>query len=276
MIQRGISKRLPRQPAALHSRDVRARRRTSRSRSRRFVRYLFFVAFLAVFSGGIALAFAHYMKESPRFQVRSIRVEGANVLREQAILEVAGITNQHNILFFDPDKVRQRIEAIPYVRRCEIRRAYPDMVIIRIEERMAVAALQVHTRTFEVDEEGVVLRELAVHESPEGPLITNVPDLGVVEVGSRLSQPALTKALALWIAFSSVSLGQELTVSEIAAPSPDDLSMICEELGYELRWGRSDFLQQALLLDILWREKSGRLPCAEYLDLRFDYDLVCK
>ncbi len=276
MTQRGVSRRLPRQPVPLRTRDLRVRRRSLRSRSRSFFFYLSCVVIVFVSLGGIGLAFAHYMKESPRFQVRSIRVEGANVLREQAILEAAGITSQHNLLFFDPDQVRQRIEAIPYVRRCEIRRAYPDMVIIRIEERMALAALQVHTRTFEVDEEGVVLRELATNELHEGPLITNIPELGVVEVGSRLSQSSLTKALALWIAFSSVPLGQELTVSEISAPAPDDLSMICEELAYEIRWGRSDFLQQAMLLDILWREKGGRLPCAEFLDLRFDYDLVCK
>ena len=28
--------------------------------------------------------------------------------------------------------------------------------------------------------------------------------------------------------------------------------------------------------DILLREKDGTLPCTEYLDLRFDEDLVCK
>lgn len=276
MTQRSLSRRLPRQPVPVRARDLRMRRRSTRSRGWRLFRYLFFLVFLVLILGVISVAFAHYMKESPRFQVRSIRVEGANVLREQAILEVAGITSEHNLLFFDPDKIRRRIESIPYVRRCDIRRAYPDMVIIRIEERMALAALQVHTRTFEIDEEGVVLRELAASEVHEGPLITNVPNLGVVEVGSRLSQPSLTKALALWIAFSTVSLGQELAVSEISAPEPDDLSMIIEGLNYEIRWGRSDFMRQAMLLDILWREKGGRLPCNEYLDLRFDYNLVCK
>lgn len=224
----------------------------------------------------MAYAFIVYLHESPRFQVRNVRVQGANVLREEMILAVAGITRNDNVMRADIETIRQRVESIPSVRCCEVQRVYPDMVIIRIEERVPIAALLVNNRAFEIDEEAVVLRELELSDPLTEPLVTNVPELGVVELGHRLENPALTAALDVWRAFSALALADELTLSEIAAPSPNEIYTYFDEIPFEVRWGRKDFQRQAQHLDVVWREKGSLLPCASYLDLRFDNDVACK
>jgi len=52
--------------------------------------------------------------------------------------------------------------------------------------------------------------------------------------------------------------------------------MYCDELQFEIRWGRDDVVQQARNLDVLWQQRGADLPCTSYLDLRFGQDLACK
>ncbi len=255
-----------------------SRQRTGRvkRRRRRVVVYVFELLLGFALLGGVAYAFTHYVRESPRFQVKRVRVEGADFLREERILAVAGVTSADNLLFFDAAAVRQRVEAMPYVKWCEVQRAYPDMVVIRLEERMAEATLLANNHTFEVDGEGVVLRELESFSNYCDPLITEVPELGFVAVGQKLEQEELHRAMDLWRAFRRVPLAEVLTISEIAAPEAERLSTFFDELPFEVIWGRCDFVRQAERFDILWGMQEGQLPCAEYLDLRFENNLVCR
>lgn len=71
-------------------------------------------------------------------------------------------------------------------------------------------------------------------------------------------------------------MAAQVNVSEISAARANEILMYCEELPFEIRWGRGDPVAQAERLDFLWNAKGGHLECAEYLDLRFDNDLVCR
>lgn len=263
MIARRVSKSTPRRGVA---------------RRKRYQQYRQIIVgfFVFIVLAGFGYGFANYLSDSPRFQVNAIRVDGANVLREEAIVALAGFTQKDNVLLSDLDSKQRLIEELPYVRYCEIQRAYPDRIIITIEERVPVAALQVHNHIYEIDGEGVVLRELENFSQQVGPLISKVPSLGVVVPGQKIEQPELHRALALWNAIYDAKLTNHVTISEIIAADIDNILVICDDLDYYLQWGRSPFNAQAKRLDILWNKRGVHLPCKEFLDLRFDRDLVCK
>lgn len=71
-------------------------------------------------------------------------------------------------------------------------------------------------------------------------------------------------------------MAKGITVSEIAALSERELVMYCDDLVYEIRWGHDDVEGQAMRLNVLWESEGGSLNCNEYLDLRFEDNLVCK
>jgi cell division septal protein FtsQ len=246
------------------------------SRLRQATVFLSKVLILLSLAGGGTYAFGRYIVESPRFLVRSINVEGENILQEEEILRAAGITTQDNLLLFPLDEVRDRVVAMPYVATCKIERGYPDSVVIRLVERIAAAVLMVENRAYEIDVEGNVLREVASYAPSALPLITNLPELSAVSAGQRLEQPALRMAMALWDTLRTSPLVEQLSLSEISAQGPEDLRVFFDELNYETRWGRSDFSEQSERLLALWHEKGGALPCKDYLDLRFDENLVCR
>ncbi len=226
--------------------------------------------------GALALGTYKYILEPSTLRVKHVIFKGNNVLPGQQLLEAAHITEADTVLSVKPEQVRQRLMALPYVKSCRVDRAYPSTIVIDVTERVPVAALMVNNRVYEVDRDGMVLREVPPLAPPNGPLVTNLPNLGAVTEGQMVKNPALDKALMLWDAFSADPLAKELTLSEISAQTESMLYMYFNELPFETRWGRSDFATQVHRFDLLWREKGGKLPCIEYLDLRFDNNIVCK
>ncbi|HNR30791.1 MAG TPA: FtsQ-type POTRA domain-containing protein [Candidatus Hydrogenedentes bacterium] len=217
-----------------------------------------------------------YVRESPFLRVQWLRIEGARRVDPRTIRAVAGITEKHNVLLLDVEAVRDRVERIPYVRQCVVRRVYPDVVFIRVEEREPLATLMVNNRLFEIDAEGVVLEEISATARKTGPFISSVRGLGYVQEGDWLTHPSLLGALDVWRAFNSVPVSRDVTVSEIAALSPNEILMYCNDFDFEIRWGRAGSEEQAKRLDIFWRVKGSRIACNEYIDLRFNGEVVCR
>jgi len=226
--------------------------------------------------GALALGTYKYLVEPNTLRVKHVLFQGNTVLSGQLLLETAHITESDTILSVKPGEVEARVLKLPYVKTCKVDRSWPSAILITITERIPVAALMVNNRVYEIDRDGMVLREVPPLAPPNGPLVTNLPDLSAVAPGQLIKNAALDKALQLWDAFSADPVAKELTLSEISAKAESMLYMYFNELPYETRWGRSDFATQVHRFDLLWREKGGKLPCTEYLDLRFDNNLVCQ
>jgi cell division septal protein FtsQ len=192
------------------------------------------------------------------------------------VLLSAGVTNRSNILLMREGAVSARVEALPAVRSCEVRRVFPGRVIIRVEERDPFATLLANNRAFVIDREGVVLEERTLGDPHVEPYITEVPGLGVLRPAERIDLPPLHAAIEMLEAFRQSEVSRSVTVSEVAARSPNDLRMYCDELPFEIRWGRGDYVPQARRLDVLWAHNDGKLSFREYCDLRFENKIACR
>ena len=254
----------------------RVRRRRSGRKIRKLIAVFVQMAILIILSGGFVYKFYAFAKTSEQFSVKTIQIEGIRELDEHDILYASGLTVADNVVFFDAERTRRNVEALPYVKRCQVIGSFPATVILKIEEREAVATLMVNSRAYQLDADRFVLREYAPDEMPATPFITSVPDLDVIALGESVDHPAVVAALEIWEAFSTTELAETLTVSELSARSENDVRMFCDEVPYEIRWGRGDWVLQAQRFNILWAAKDGYLPCAHYLDLRFGEDLVCR
>ena len=254
----------------------RVRRRRSGQKIRKLIVVFVQTAILVSLSGGFVYKFYAFAKTSEQFSVKTIQIEGIRELDEHDILYASGLTVADNVVFFDAERTRRNVEALPYVKRCQVIGSFPDTVILKIEEREAVATLMVNSRAYQLDADRFVLREYASDEMPAIPFITSIPDLDVIALGESVDHPALVAALEIWAAFSATELSGALTVSELSARSENDVRMFCDEVPYEIRWGRGDWARQVQRFELLWEAKDGYLPCTRYLDLRFGEDLVCR
>lgn len=223
-----------------------------------------------------AYALYAHIRDNEYFLVKTIKIVGADLIEEEEIARVSGVNSKDNILLLNVSRVSERITAMPMVQNCKVVRIFPDTVVIEVKERHPVATLRADGGLFEVDSEGVAVRRIAPYDPSPEPFITNVPHVGNLAEGMAVESPAFHEAVKVWDAFKKTAMADDVTVSELAAYASNSVWMTCDELPYTIRWGRSDYERQALLLDQLWKQERGDLGCAEYLELRFDTDLACR
>ena len=70
-----------------------------------------------------------------------IEVVGDEKLERGEVLTISGLNIGEQMLFANLGEARSRLLSSPYIRSAYIKRAYPDKLIITIEERKPVAAI---------------------------------------------------------------------------------------------------------------------------------------
>jgi cell division protein FtsQ len=105
--------------------------------------------FAGLFSGGHVSAALAGLKDAGEgamvgagFTVQAVALEGRNETAQREIVRMLGIKRGDLMLYVDVDEARARIEALPWVKSAEVRRVWPDRIVVRIVERTPVAVWQ--------------------------------------------------------------------------------------------------------------------------------------
>lgn len=144
---------------------LRSRRRFARRQwARRWLAWRPVAAVLLVLLllvGGVWLVFF-----SSVLGVAGVDVEGTDQLETDTVVAAAGVPTGDPLARVDLDAVRARVEALALVESAEVTRQWPDRVLVRVEEREAVAVVEIGGRIRGMDEHGVVFRDYA--KAPPG------------------------------------------------------------------------------------------------------------
>lgn len=94
---------------------------------------------IAVLFTGLYLG-AVYVLDPATLPVRSVRIESPiKQVTQQQLRDVIGAHVKKGFLRLDVDAIRNDLEALPWIYQASVRRAWPDVVAVRIEEQQAVA-----------------------------------------------------------------------------------------------------------------------------------------
>ncbi len=97
----------------------------------------------------------YYLVTADFLTVRTIRVSGCSIIDCEKIAERAGIVPGRNIFFADVGRTMRMLEEDPWIERAVVKRILPDTIEIQVQERTAVAALELDTDCL-VDAAGAV------------------------------------------------------------------------------------------------------------------------
>jgi cell division protein FtsQ len=161
--------------------------------------------------------------------VRSVQVTGpAAVSRAQVIAE-AGIRLGTPLIRINPATVARRVERITLVQSAQVRRAWPDKIVISVRERTAVLAVARDGGYQLIDKFGVVLRDAA--RRPRGmPVLA--PSAAALPASLRGSADVLAAATVLHELPARLSR----SVQAIDAPSADAVTLRLRH-GVTVVWG---------------------------------------
>ena len=161
-------KTLPRRREAVDTQErdaLRSRKRFARRQwRRRWLAWRYIVAavlLVALVAGGVWLVYV-----SSVLTVKRVDVEGHDLLSRRQVLETARVPQGEQLAQVDIDAIAARVSSLAEVRTVDVSRKWPDSVQIVIEERVAVAVIEIGGRLRGLDAEGVVFDEYA--KAPPG------------------------------------------------------------------------------------------------------------
>ncbi|PVG82805.1 cell division protein FtsQ [Nocardioides gansuensis] len=206
---------------------------------RRWMSWKYIVAALLLV--GLAVASVWALFFSTWLSVKGVEVQGNRILTTQRVLGVAAVPEGEQLALVDLDRARRRLESLAEVRSADVTRSWPDRVHIEVEERTAVAVVELGGRLRALDPEGVVFREYKA--VPKG--------MPRVRPTTATGTDALKEAAGV-VAALPADLAKR--VDHLAVETIDQITLVLRD-GREVLWGSADESElKATVLEALLAE----------------------
>ena len=115
-----------------------------------------------------------FMARGLGFGISAITITSQNALSEKTILQTAGINPNSSLPFLNAASVRDRLMALPIVADAQVRKLYPDRLIIELTEREPYALWQKDGQVNMVSEAGAPLGELSDLRYADLPFVAGI------------------------------------------------------------------------------------------------------
>jgi len=101
------------------------------------------------------------------FNINDIIISGRHHTDKKALMEAVGYDRGDNIMELDLNALKNKIEALPWVRRVNLRRSYfPNVLQIDLQERQVKSIWQFENNFYPIDAEGNVIDSEYIPTSP--------------------------------------------------------------------------------------------------------------
>jgi cell division protein FtsQ len=136
------------------------------------------IIFLCALVLSCALWFKDYCIQSNAFSVSRIEINQTQVLTQQEIIDSSTIKMGDNIFLLNIRSIAKKVQAIPRVKRAEVRRVLPRTIVIDVLERREIAQIKLPSQKnyYLIDSEGCIL-----------PPISNEPRTDLIIIEAQFS-----------------------------------------------------------------------------------------
>ncbi len=196
------------------------------------------VVLAAVALAGAASVSAYsWLTRSPLFSVRSIDMNPcANVTQEEVWTIVRG-GGKGNIWTVPAREVSRKLASHPWIRSVSVRKAFPDRLVVRIEEHRPVAMVNLDALWY-VNDEGKLFKRLTAYDPKNLAIVTGF------SAGDLRGRDAVTirnfrKALDLLRLAEAGPLRKNL--SEVHFDAQDGYTLVTRDTGLQFKVGGLDF-----------------------------------
>ncbi len=186
-------------------------------------------AFFAVTAVAIVAGAAWALLGSKFFVVRSVQVTGSAGVPRAEVIADAGIRLGTPLIRIDPATVARRVERITLVQSAQVRRTWPDKVVISVRERTPVFAVASGTGYQLIDRFGVGLWHVA--RPPHG-----MPVFGMPAAASPAALRGSPAVLAAATVLRELPPRLARSVRVVDAPTADAVTLRLRR-GVTIVWG---------------------------------------
>lgn len=216
--------------------------------------------------------------DDPRYKIKDIQIDGLKYFSNMEIKKNVSDYIGRGLIKLNLDEIKREIMNIPFVENCSIEKDYEGRkLIVHVQELSPYATLFIDDQMFLISHTGKILKKIQNIKEAVGPLITGVSRQDHLEPGTYITDERLWSALEFWYEYNQVPKNKDIRVSEIVIDSADNLKVFFDEISCETRWKRENLQRQVQNFSIaLNKVDITRLQCNEYIDMRFNDDIIYK
>lgn len=172
---------------------------------------------------GIHRAGEYLFANNDRFLIRQIDLTSTGTLSPSHLREYAQVAEGQNLFAVNLAQICRNLERTPRVRAAEVRRQLPDTLVIRVQERAALARMAEGAAGFPmaVDRDGFILGPSTGRGLP---LITGISERGLAP-GSTIADPKVLEALQALEICEQTKLGALLRIQVVDVRHADRLDL---------------------------------------------------
>ena len=137
------------------------------------------------------------------FNITAIDFTGNIEKKADYLRNLSGVAIGTNIFKIDDKTVKTNLEKDPYIKFIQVKKNYPDKIVIEIKERVPAALIQVEKSYLLLDEEGFILKILKDKNGVTYPLLSGI-DSANSSVGKQISFADEAQKLALQTILSEI------------------------------------------------------------------------
>jgi len=197
--------------------------------------------------------------QSSCLEIKDTQFEGCQNVSPQELMTLAGLRPGANIFTVSLKEISQRIRANPWVKEVKIRRTFPHLLTVKVNERVPVALVS-HKKLFLVDEEGILFKEVEANDKVNMPIITGLSF-------SQQNSDRLKRIIDLLkLADKEAVLPMEM-VSEVHFDANYGITIYTLQDAIPIRMGFGDYGKKLALLATIQEDLYARQVTPEAIDI---------
>lgn len=231
---------------------------------------------MALIAAWLIILIGHQVRQwalhSPVFETKRVVVRGHDVLPEDEILTLAAIEPRCNLFRVHTGDIRDRLMGHVYIRSARIQRRWPSTLILSVEERRPVVRMM--DRRACIDSEGIVLPPSSSVDCGL-PLLSGV-DLRTEQYGQPVESEKIRWAVSFLNGAGGVCSDVYLKITNIDITNVARPLLYVNETDIPIRIHGTDCYSRLIPLPWVLEDLKRKGIAAEYIDLRFDEQIVVK
>jgi len=227
-----------------------------------------FVLLLLITGAYWGFKFVINVANAALFPVREIVFSDNKHLSEAELKTIIGLKGDEGLLKLSSRELETRLLKSPWIKAASFRKDFPHRLLVKIEESMPYALLEMNNRTFFVDDNGKLLEEMKGEAIPFLPVISGDP---------FKNSSVLPEVLSLIRTMKDKGFVGAKDRIEVIIPhgaGPEDITMQVDGTLVKVGYGEYEEKLQRLLE--LEDEIMRRGIPVDYIDLRFANKVVVK
>lgn len=228
-------------------------------------RYFVFVVLFVFIASGLVSGLGIYYTGVSIFPIRDIVITGNKHITDSELRTMAGVKSGDSLFALSARTVSDRLMKSHWVKSVVIRKDYPGKVLIKVNEAVPFAILQMKGSAFLIDENGITLDKAD----------DTVPFLPVIAVDPVKNKENFAEALSLARIIREKGIAAERGRVEIMADKgPEEMALIIDNL--VIKVGSGEYKQKLKRFFDLEKEIEKRAIAVDYIDLRFANKVIVK